>query len=142
MENMNDPGPEEQAPMGGNPPASPPAAGGGLSQENERLLALIMHLSMIAGFFVPFTNIIIPLVIWLLKKDESQYIDVHGKEVVNFQISLLIYLMISGVLTIVLIGIIGLVGFSIFGLIVAIMGGIKAYNGEYYQYPLCIRLIK
>ena len=107
------------------------------SSENEELLwAMFCHLSTVFAGFIG------PLVIWLIKRDESYYIDYHGKEALNFQISVFIYAVICGVLAIVLIGIPLAIALGIFSLVVTIMATIKAYNGEYYHYPLNLRLIK
>lgn len=107
------------------------------SSENEELLwAMFCHLSTIFAGFIG------PLVIWLIKKDESYYIDYHGKEALNFQISVFIYGVICVVLMFVLVGVVLLFALGIFALVVTIMASVKAYNGEYYQYPLNLRFIK
>lgn len=107
---------------------------------------------------IPMANIIAPLIVWLIKKNEYEFVDLQGKEALNFQISMSIYAGI--VFLLFMLGIIGApgsgpfsgyVGFSlvplvfIIGLvdiIFAIIAGIKASNGDMYRYPLTIRLIK
>ena len=71
----------------------------------ERQWALICHLSSLSGYFIPFGNLIVPIVIWSMKKDEYAMVDAHGKAVINFQISMTIWMLISGVLIFVIIGI-------------------------------------
>ena len=110
--------------------------------QDEKVLALVAHLGSFGGYIFPFANIIVPLVIWLVKKDESGFVDYHGKESLNFQISMTIYYIVAGLLTLILIGFVLLLGLLIFNIVVVIMAAIKAYDGEYYTYPLCIRLIK
>jgi hypothetical protein len=111
---------------------------------------MLCHLSALAGLLIPTANIIGPLVVWLVKKDEMPLVDDQGKEALNFQISLTIYLLvaaaISGILIMVVIGIVLLplviVGFPIFGTVMAIIAALKANQGEAYRYPFCIRFIK
>jgi len=99
-------------------------------------MALLSHiLSLLTGF-------IAPLVIWLIKKDQSQYVAEHAKESLNFQISITIYLFVSSLLTLVLIGFILLPAIGVFALIVIIIATIRANNGEMYRYPLTIRFVK
>lgn len=99
------------------------------------------HLSAFAGFFVPFGNIIAPLVIWLMKKDESPVIAEHAKETLNFQISTTIYFIVAGILCMVFIGVILLPIVFIVDLICIIIGTIKASEGTLYRYPFSIRLV-
>jgi uncharacterized protein len=111
---------------------------------NERMWAAISHLSGFLGYvgIVPFASIIGPLVVWLLKKDESAFIDEHGKESLNFQITMSIAYAISLALWLVLIGIFltGVLGIWITVLIV--VATVKANNGEHFRYPLTLRLVR
>jgi len=110
--------------------------------KDERTWGMLAHLSALLGYFLlPFGNVIAPLVIWLVKKDESQFIADQAKESLNFQISLMIYALVSGVLIIVIIGIFLLGAIYIFGIVMTIIGTIKSNNGVVYRYPLTIRLI-
>lgn len=113
-----------------------------MSEKDSRLWAMLCHVSTFLGHFIPFANLIAPLVIWQMKKDQSEFVDFHGKEALNFQISVLIYLIVSGILVLAVIGIALLALVGLFNLIVVIMAAIKANNGERYNYPLCIRFIK
>lgn len=110
------------------------------SQE-ERNMAMLCHFAAFSGFFIPFGMVLGPLVVWLLKRDSSEFIDAHGKEAVNFQITMLIAFVISGALAFILIGIPLLVGLAIFELIVVIIAGIKASEGSHYQYPFSLKII-
>ncbi|VAW26690.1 hypothetical protein MNBD_BACTEROID04-72, partial [hydrothermal vent metagenome] len=59
--------------------------------QNDKNYSSITHLSSFSGWFFPFGNIIVPLVLWSVRKNESSYIDTHGKSAVNFQLSFLLY---------------------------------------------------
>ncbi|MDJ0656295.1 MAG: DUF4870 domain-containing protein [Xanthomonadales bacterium] len=104
--------------------------------------AMFIHFSVLAGFIVPFAGLILPIVLWQLKKDEFPVIDDHGKVVVNWIISALIYSVVCFILTFVIIGIFGFMALGLATVLFAIIGGIKANNGELWEYPLTIKIIK
>ena len=112
------------------------------SSMSDKQWAMLCHLGALAGFIVPLGNIIFPLVIWSMKKEESPLIDEHGKASLNFQISVTIYSMISGILILALIGIILLPAVIIFSIVCVVMASIKADKGEVVKYPLSITFIK
>ncbi|MGZ4161698.1 MAG: DUF4870 domain-containing protein [Neobacillus sp.] len=105
-------------------------------KNEERMLAAAIY---VLGIFTPVLG---PLIIWLLKKEESSFIDYHGKEYFNFMISYFIYTVISGILTIVIIGIIGLWLFPIMAFVFTIIAAIKAYDGQEYRFPWIFRFIQ
>ena len=117
---------------------------------NQNTWAMLVHLSALSGYIVPFGNILGPLIIWLVKKDTMPSIDRHGKEALNFQISLFIFVMVGAILSFILmLVVIGfvtifvvLIGWMLLGLICPIVAGIKANDGGWYDYPLTIRFIK
>ncbi|MDT3700819.1 MAG: DUF4870 domain-containing protein [Thermincola sp.] len=113
-----------------------------LPSREERTWGMLCHLGIFIGHFIPLGNFLAPLIIWMIKKEESDFVDYHGKESLNFQISMLIYLVIAGIFAFVLIGIPFLIGLWIFSLIFVIIAGVNANEGKYYRYPLTIRLIK
>jgi uncharacterized Tic20 family protein len=103
---------------------------------------MLCHLSGLAGYVVPFGNIFGPLIIWLIKRDQSWFVDDQGKEALNFQISWAIYMIVSLIAILVLVGIV-LVGIvAIGGLVLLIVAAVKANEGIAYRYPLTIRFIK
>lgn len=104
--------------------------------DEEKLLGMLLFL---LNFF---TAIIGPLIIWLLKREESAYVDHHGKEYFNLIISFFIYEIIAAVTLVIGIGFILIPILSIVFLIFIIIGAVKAYQGEYYRFPLIFRLIK
>ena len=110
--------------------------------KDERTWAMLSHFSVLCMFIFPFGNILAPLIIWLIKKEEMSFVEDQAKEVLNFQISMTIYLLISGILCFILIGIPFVIGLVIFNVIITIIAGIKANDGKSYQYPINLRLIK
>ncbi len=82
-----------------------------------------------------------PLIVWLIKREESPFVEEHAREALNFQISFLIYMIVSALLMLVIIGFFLFIGIGIFGFVVMIIAAVKAANGERYRYPLTIRFI-
>lgn len=126
------------------PPAPPPAIPPSLPPDDripqpDRQLALVTHLLSLANYVAAPAGIIAVLVLWLVKKDESPALDRVGREVLNFNLSMLLYAIVSFILVFVLIGIALLIGLWVFGLIVTIIAAVRANEGEYYRYPLTIR---
>lgn len=111
-------------------------------QKETNTWALIMHLSLLTGFVVPFGGLIAPIVIYLLKKEALPGLVAHGYVVFNWLISLVIYLIIGALLSIVVIGIPILIALGIVALIFPIVGAIKASDGVVWRYPLSIEVFK
>lgn len=105
-------------------------------------MGMFCHLSAFAGYLIPFGNIIGPLVLWSVKRQEMPFVESEGKESLNFQISMTLYTLIAFLLCFVLIGFILLPAVLIADIVFIILASIKSANGESYRYPLCIRLIK
>ncbi|MCL2116796.1 MAG: DUF4870 domain-containing protein [Planctomycetaceae bacterium] len=106
----------------------------------EHTYCMLMHLSTLlsgSGF-----GIAVPIVLWAVNKDQSQVIDQHGKNVLNFIISMLIYAFASIPLTFVGIGIVTLIAIAIVAIVFPIIAAVKANDGKYWPYPLCIRFFK
>ena len=113
------------------------------SSSNTRTWTVLCHASALVGFFVPWAGHILgPLIVWLAKRGDSPEIDAHGKESLNFQISMLIYSLIAGVLCLVLVGFVLLGILHILNLVLVIIASIQASEGKLYRYPISIRLIK
>ncbi len=104
--------------------------------------AMFVHFSLFAGYLIPLAGLILPIILWQIKKDQYPFVDIHGKIVVNWIISLIIYSAISAVLVFFLIGFIGLAILCAISIIFPIIGGIKANQGEVWEYPLSIRFIR
>ncbi len=137
MEEHSQPQPQTQP----QPQPQPQSSSGGGNQ--DKMNAMLCHLLALLGFIgIPFGNVLGPLVMWLVKKDSSPLVDENGKESLNFQISMTIYFIISFALTFILIGIPLMILLAIADLVLVIMASVKVNNGESYQYPMTIRLIK
>jgi len=112
----------------------------GEMKSDDKTMGMLCHLLGI------FTGFIGPLIIWLVKKDQSPYVDTHGKEALNFLISMLIYFMGLGIVSLIpIVGcIIAIVAVAlfVFGVVMVIIASMKANEGKIYRYPLCIRFIK
>ena len=104
---------------------------------------IFCHLLGLASYLgIPFGNIIAPLFLWLLKRTEDPFIDVCGKEALNFQITISLYFTMSAVLIFAKIGILLLPLVVIFHVIYTIVASIRASEGKCYRYPLTIRFIR
>lgn len=119
----------------------PPIAESTSVPKDQRNIAMFCHLLGLVSF-IPLGNIIAPLVLWLMKREESSFVDHHGKECLNFQISMLLYLLISFALWLVVIGFFVTIALAVFDLAMIIFAAIKAQEGVAYRYPLCIRFIR
>jgi uncharacterized Tic20 family protein len=104
--------------------------------KDARMWAMLCHLLAI------FTSFIAPLIIWLVKKEEDPFIDNQGKEALNFQITVVIAMFVSGLLTFICIGFLLGIAVWVIDLVFCIMGTVKANKGIAYRYPVSIRFIK
>jgi len=122
-----------------------PAGEGKELNQNARMWSMFCHLAGVGGLLpvVPVIgSIVAPLIIWQIKKDEFGFVDEHGKEAVNFQISILIYAAVTCVLCFACIGFALLPAVYIFDFVCLLIAALRANDGRHYRYPLCIRLIK
>lgn len=118
------------------PVVTPPAP------RKDRTWVVLCHLSALASFVLPHLGSVVgPLVIWLVKRDQDPEVNAHGKEVLNFNLSFLIWHAIAWVLCIVLIGFLLLPIVILLWLILVVVGSYKASEGTLYKYPLTIRII-
>ena len=119
-------------------PSVPPPA----SASSERTWCILVHISALAGMVFPVGNVIGPLVLWIIKKPESEVIDRHGKAALNFQISSTIYMIGLVFLVLVFIGIPLLIGYAIFWFIMVILATIRAADEQDPNYLLSIPFVK
>lgn len=110
--------------------------------ETERNWSMLCHLSAFAGFFFPFGGIIGPLICWLTRKDESEWINVNGRNALNFQLSILLYMVLAVPLCFIILGIPIIVALSILKVVCIIVASVKAPKGELFRYPLSIPFIQ
>ncbi len=118
------------------PPPSRLRAGG--LTDSERNFALAMHLTPLAGLIFALF-VITPLILWLVRKDQSAYNDDHGREVLNMLLSGLIFTI--GLILIPIIGWLALAIWYVITVVNMVRGGIAASNGEYFRYPMIIRFL-
>lgn len=121
--------------------AEPSPASGGVSNE-QRQWGMFAHLAALVGFVIPFGNLIGPLIVWQVKKNEMPFVDDQGKEALNFQITVSLAVIVCLILLVVLIGALLLPIVGITALVLTVIAAIKANGGEAYRYPLTLRLIK
>jgi hypothetical protein len=131
-----------QPPFSGNSPAPPPIPASQTISDEDKSLAMLCHLLGI------FTGFIGPLILWLVKKDSSAFVGHHGREALNFQITLMLVMLGLGSVTVVLMFVV--VGIllvpvlfivPILALVAEIIAAVAAQKGEWHRYPCCIRLV-
>ncbi len=110
--------------------------------ESERNWSMLCHLSAFAGFFFPFGGIIGPLICWLTRRDESSWVNENGKASLNFQLSMLLYMVLAVPLCFIIIGIPIIMILGTLKVICIIIASIKAPKGELFRYPLVIPFLQ
>jgi uncharacterized Tic20 family protein len=120
-------------------PTPPPTSS---APSEIRTWSVLCHASALLGlFFHFFGHLLGPLIVWLIKRDASPEIDANGKESLNFQLSMLIYDIVAGILCLVLIGIPILIALWVLNTVFVIIASVKTSNGEFYRYPFTIRFL-
>ena len=102
---------------------------------DDRLFAALIY---VISFFTAFIG---PLIIWLIKKDSSEFVDYHGRQYLNFLISYAIYSIVASVAIVILIGFVLLPIVGIAAFVFTIIGAVKAYEGDYYRMPFIFRIL-
>ncbi|MBB1332249.1 MULTISPECIES: DUF4870 domain-containing protein [Pseudoalteromonas] len=113
-----------------------------ITSKDERMWAMLCHLSALAGFIIPMGSIIGPLIVWLIKKDEMPLVAEHGRKSLNFQITMFIAYIVCLILMFAVIGVILLPIVAIFSFIMVVIGAIKTNDGKEFNYPFSLQLIK
>lgn len=121
-----------------NPPSS---VSGSLSQE-DRNWGLIAHLSALSGLIIPFGSVLGPLIVYLVKKDQSAFGTDCAKEALNFNLTMVIAAIVCALLWLVFIGILLSVVLFFFWLVLTILAAVRASEGTVYRYPATIRFVK
>ena len=139
--------PEAPPPITPTPTPTPPPAN---PESQARMWNMLCHLSALAGLVgIPLGNILGPLVVWQIKKNEFPSVDVHGKAALNFQITVTLAAVVAA--AVAWMGMLFCVGWLLLpvpilivlaGVVFAIIAGIKANNGEEYKYPWSLELVK
>ena len=126
------------------PQAEVVGAGPGITKD-ERTWGMLAHISAIVASALSGGSLgwLGPLIVWLMKKDESPFVNDQGKESLNFQITLIIAFVVCWAITMATCGLAFPILFvpAIFQLVFCIIAGIRANEGEYYRYPMTIRMI-
>lgn len=113
-----------------------------MMKQKDRPWILAAHLGTLLGYTIVLGSFLVPLIIWLSKKDESEEIARHAKASLNFQISVAIYTILAAFLIFLLIGIPFLLILPLFNLICVILATIEADNGRLFNYPLSIKFVQ
>ncbi|NND44711.1 MAG: DUF4870 domain-containing protein [Xanthomonadales bacterium] len=129
---MSDIGPGPETPQEAGQPADP--APPPRDRETNQW-AMFIHFSILAGWAIPLAGLIVPILLWQLKKDELPGIVPHAHIVLNWIVTSLVYAIICFILMFVLIGILGFMVLGLVTVIYAIIGGLKANEGEIWEYP-------
>ena len=103
---------------------------------------MFCHLSAFAGYFFPFGGIIGPLICWISRKDESEWVNLNGKASLNFQLSMLLYTVLLIPLCFIIVGIPLLIALGILEVVCIIVASIRAARGEVFKYPISIPFIQ
>lgn len=109
---------------------------------DKKPFLMLMHLSQLSGLIIPLAGLLVPVIMWVTNRQSSVEIDDHGKVIMNWIFSTLIYSAISLALTLVLVGVIGFFIIGICTLVFTIMGAVKANDGILWEYPLSIKFYK
>lgn len=108
----------------------------------DRQLLVITHLSQLVMLVTGFGSLIVPLIIWATQKEKVSQMDAHGKNIINFQLSLIVYCIICVPLILLFgLGLLGFLVLGIFAIIYPVINAIKASNGETPTYPLSFNFI-
>ena len=113
-----------------------------LKTADEKQMGMFLHLSGLAFALVFPLGIVLPIILWQTQKEKMPALDAHGKMIANWMISATIYFFVSFILMFVLIGFLTAFGVFLLAIIFPIVGGIKANNGETWNYPLTIKFLK
>jgi uncharacterized Tic20 family protein len=120
-----------------------PGSSSSTPTQDERTWGLIAHLSAFAGLIAPFAgNVIGPLVVWLVKREQSAFVEAEAKEALNFNITVFIGYAVCMLFMIVFIGFLMAAALFIYWLVMTILAAVKAGEGVPYRYPFALRLVK
>jgi hypothetical protein len=124
-------------------PPPPPLPLSAPAVTSVRTWNVLCHASALLGILIHFPGQLLgPLIVWLAKRDDSPEIDAHGKEALNFQISMLIYNAVAAVFCLILIGFVFLAVLWVLNAVFVIIASIQASEGKFYRYPITIRFLQ
>lgn len=109
---------------------------------DEKTWGMLCHLTALAGILITGIGFVLgPLIVWLIKKDQYAFVNDQGKESLNFQISMLIYMIIAGLLVFILVGFVLLPILLVLDVVYVVLASVAASEGKAYRYPFSIRFI-
>jgi uncharacterized Tic20 family protein len=119
-------------------PPGPAFGSGKLSATDDKTFCILSHVLSVV------VSVLGPLIIWLLKKDESPAVDAHGKEALNFQLNIVGWFLISAILAVATCGILSFLPFVVllYSVVLSVLAAIKANEGQLMRYPFTWRLVK
>jgi uncharacterized Tic20 family protein len=115
------------------------SAGSANTDSQTTTWAMLIHFTQFAGHVAPLAGLVVPIVLWQIKKNELPGVDAHGRNVANWILSELIYAVVSVLLCFVVVGVPLLIALGILSIVFPIIGGVKAAGGEAWRYPLSIQ---
>ena len=107
------------------------------ADSNERTIAVILHLATMFQM----VGLILQFILWRMKHNESPFLDDHAREAINFHLSMIIWLILAGLLTVICIGAVLLPILGITAIVAPIVMAVRANRGEYIRYPITIRFL-
>lgn len=114
----------------------------GTTLRNDNQLLVITHLSQLLTYITGFGGLLVPLILWAVNKDRISGMDAHGKQIINFQLSMILYALICIPLILALgLGILGLIVVCILSLVFPIINAVNASNQKPISYPLTIKFL-
>ena len=128
------PGPEGQSTGDSQAETAPPAPPSSDDRETN-MWAMFIHFSILCGWAVPLAGLVVPIILWQVKKDDLPGTVPHAHVVLNWIVTSLVYGLICFILTFIFIGILGFIALGIATILFAVIGGVKANNGELWEYP-------
>jgi len=118
------------------------AIAAGRPTQNDRTWGMLAHLSSLSGFLLPFGNLIGPLIIWQVKKNQSAFASESAREALNFNITVLLIAAVCSMLIFVLIGFLILVSLGLYWVVLTVIAGVRASEGTAFHYPFTLRIVK
>lgn len=119
-----------------------PTRAAGLAAETAALRAMWCHLAAFAGYVVPFANVVVVCALWLRARTVDAFVEAHGREALNFQLSLLVYLLLAFSLSLAVLGLLMVPLLLLFHVVSTVEAAVSARRGERYRYPLTFRFLR
>lgn len=114
-----------------------------IAMREDKQLIVLTHLSQLITLIIGFGSLIVPLILWTTNRDKVYEMDIHGKSIVNFQISIIIYFLICIPMILFFgLGLLGMLAIGIIAMVFPIVNAVKAGNGERPYYPFSIEFLK